>query len=128
MNQFKEAALARLKKKNPAMNWQHENKFGMVIDGRYEGELKSQKPNGLGRWKQKEGKRVILGEWQNGMINGKAIEETDSVILLAEMKNGQYDGRFIKYSADRKLGPLYMEYKEGKLDGKFKFEQGKVIK
>ena len=71
---------------------------------------------------------MILAEWEDGKINGRVIEETDAIILLAEMKNGEYDGRFIKYTADRRLGPLYMEFKEGKLHGKFKFEQGKVVK
>ena len=42
--------------------------------GKYEGELKGGVPHGLGKWKLDYGNRTVEGEWEDGLLNGRVVQ------------------------------------------------------
>ena len=48
-------------------------KFGSC-DGKYEGEVKGGVPHGLGKWKSNWSNHTVEGEWEDGLLNGRVVE------------------------------------------------------
>ena len=64
--------MEKMPKKNIQWEWigNNEHKY----DGKYEGQVKSSKPHGLGRWTSDSGSPTVLGKWKDGQLNGKVVE------------------------------------------------------
>ena len=43
-------------------------------DGKYEGQVKGGVPHGLGKWKRDGGDWTVEGEWEDGLLNGRVVE------------------------------------------------------
>ena len=88
------------------IKWSWEDNAGTKYDGRYEGEIKDGRPHGLGKWEE-EGNiwnRVVEGEWEDGLLNGRVIENWSLFGQLHrqeyEAKGGKRNGKFIQYTND----------------------------
>ena len=44
------------------------------MDGKYEGEVKGGVPHGLGEWKEDGINSTVEGEWEDGLLNGRVVE------------------------------------------------------
>ena len=53
---------------------------------------------------------VVLGEWKDGQLDGRAVENWNEAEIEYEIKDGKINGKFIQYNND---GRLEIEYKEG---------------
>ena len=41
--------------------------------GEYEGQLKNGKPHNVGKWKGNGSEVTVVGEWKDGLLNGKVV-------------------------------------------------------
>ena len=46
-------------------------------DGEYEGQVKGDVPHGLGKWKADYGNYTVEGEWEDGLLNGRVVQNWD---------------------------------------------------
>ena len=71
------------------------------MNGNYEGEVKNNQPHGLGKWVKDDGKWTVEGEWKDGQLNGKAVENLSNGDRYEyEAKDGKVNGKFIRYYND----------------------------
>ena len=82
------------------IKWKWTSNRGDKWDGTYEGEVKDNQPHGLGKWKGDNGKMKIEGEWKDGHINGKAVQNWSGYRDEYEAKDGKYNGKLIRYYDD----------------------------
>ena len=61
-----------MEKKN--MQWKFTINSGSKLVGEYEGEVKGGVPHGLGKWKRDGGNWTVEGEWEDGLLNGRVVE------------------------------------------------------
>ena len=104
--------------------------------------MKDGEPHGLGKWKSKEYKLEVEGEWKDGELDGKAVKQLYDYLTYYEMKDGKIDGKCITRNDDtRKVD--WREYKNGLSHGAYRafyysgsekksydgmYENGKVLK
>ena len=68
--------------------------------GTFEGEVKDEKPHGVGKWKSDDGNITIEGEWKDSRLDGKAVEKWNGNRKEYEAKDGKYNGKCIQYYND----------------------------
>ena len=85
--------MAGMEKKEIKWEWE-------IWKGNYEGEIKDEKPHGLGKWKQDDGEWTVVGEWRDGRVNGKAVANGYGNRYEYEAKDGKENGKFIRYYSD----------------------------
>ena len=56
------------------MKWKWADKYGDKYDGWYEGQVKGGVPHGLGKWKRDGRNWTVEGEWEDGLLNGRVVE------------------------------------------------------
>ena len=61
-----------MEKKN--IEWEFKDNYGNKYGGKYEGEVKGGVPHGLGKWKRDGGNRTVEGEWEDGLLNGRVVQ------------------------------------------------------
>ena len=71
------------------IKWQWTANNGKKFDGKYEGEAKNNKPHGLGKWANDDGYPTVEGEWKDGQLHGKAVENWDGTRDEYEAKDGK---------------------------------------
>ena len=59
------------------IKWEWTDNDGYKWDGNYEGEVKDDAPHGLGKWKHDDGNFTVEGEWEDGLLNGRVVENYD---------------------------------------------------
>ena len=96
------------------MDWKWEDNWGKQFPGIYYGCFKDELPEGCGIFYGKE--FTIFGEWEDGMLNGKALTENskNGIRVKYECKKGKLNGNYMLFSND---GFQQTEYKEGKKNG-----------
>lgn len=89
----------------------------------YEGEVKDNQPNGLGILKGIDGSKYI-GEWLEGVYNGKGTLFLYGDKYVGDFKNGKYHGKGLLTT--NQGNTFDGEWKEGKFHGKLimKFKSG----
>ena len=102
MERKKEEWKKKMKKmEKNKIKWEWLNPWEKNYNGTYEGNVKDEKPHGVGKWKWDGGNWTVEGEWKNGLLNGKAVENHWSGGSYEyEAKDGKYDGKFIEYYND----------------------------
>ena len=65
-----------MEKKN--IKWKFTASWGSKLDGKYEGQVKGGVPHGLGKWKEDDGGWTVEGEWEDGLLNGRVVENYSS--------------------------------------------------
>ena len=87
--------------KKKEIKWKWEYNLGDKSDGKYEGEVKDNKPHGLGKWVSDDGEWTVEGEWKDGQLNGKAVQNwSDGNRQEYEAKDGKHNGKLIRYCND----------------------------
>ena len=56
------------------VQWKWTTNGGIKWDGEYEGQVKGGVPHGLGKWKWDSGNWTVEGEWEDGLLNGRVVE------------------------------------------------------
>ena len=79
------------------INWEWKDNYGDKRNGKYEGEVKNNKPHGLGKWKNDLNCPRAKGEWKDGQLNGKVVVNWDGIQDEYEAKDGKINGKFIRY-------------------------------
>ena len=51
-----------------------DRQWGKKYGGSYEGQVKGDVPHGLGKWKRDGKNRTVEGEWEDGLLNGRVVE------------------------------------------------------
>ena len=64
-----------MEKKN--IKWKWTDNWGDKLDGKYEGEVKGDVPHGLGKWKADGCNWTVEGEWEDGLLNGRVVENNN---------------------------------------------------
>ena len=82
------------------IKWEWANNYGHRWNGNYEGEVKDNKPHGLGRWKEYGQDHAVEGEWKDGQLNGRAIYNGHGYRNEYEAKDGKINGKYIRYYDD----------------------------
>ena len=59
------------------IKWKWTDNYGNKWDGEYEGQVKGGVPHGLGKWKRDGGNYTVEGEWKDGLLNGRVVENYD---------------------------------------------------
>ena len=77
------------------IRWEWTNNKGDKFNGDYEGEIQNNKPHGLGKWKDHNGKNTVEGEWKDDQLNGKVIVNASDFRFEYEVKNGKLNGKCI---------------------------------
>ena len=95
------------------IQWQWEGR-----NGTYEGELKDHKPHGLGKWKQGAHGDAVEGEWKDGLLHGKVVQDHGLYLNQYEAKDGKIDGKYLIYYSDGRR--LLGECKGGKYHGRYR--------
>ena len=62
----------KIEKRN--IQWKWTDNYGDKVDGKYEGEVKGDVPHGLGKWKEDGSDATIEGEWEDGLLNGRVVQ------------------------------------------------------
>ena len=98
------------------IKWQWKSNGKYPYDGIYQGQLKNSKPDGLGTWKGYGSNHTVEGEWEDGYLNGKVVENCFESREEYEAKDGKINGKYIQYCNDgsRKSS----EWKNGQLHGR----------
>ena len=108
------------------IKWDWTANNGIKFNGMYAGEVKDEKPHGLGKWKRDGSHWTVEGEWKDGLLDGKAVENNIFGHDEYEAKDGKKNGKFIRYFDDGCRG--WSEYKDGKYDGRHrKYNEDGVI-
>ena len=83
------------------MKWEFTTNGGIKFEGEYEGQVKGGKPNGIGRWKWNGGNWIVEGEWKEGLLHGRAVENGRYYRHHREyeVKDGKWNGKYISYGA-----------------------------
>ena len=71
-----------------------------IHGGTYEGEVKNNRPHGVGRWTRDDGEVTVEGEWKDGKQNGKVVYNGDGGRDEYEAKDGELNGKYIIYWND----------------------------
>ena len=103
MGAFKERLDHLMKHKEGVekMEWEFKDNYGAKWEGEYEGEVEGGKPNGIGRWKRDGGNYIVEGEWKEGLLHGRAVQNySDGDHREYEVKDGKLNGKHICYYAD----------------------------
>ena len=66
-----------MEKKKIKWKWT-ENSGIFKQDGKYEGQVKGGVPHGLGKWERDYGNWTVEGEWEDGLLNGRVVENYDN--------------------------------------------------
>ena len=83
------------------MKWEFTTNGGDKREGEYEGQVKGGKPNGIGRWKRDGINWIVEGEWKEGLLHGRAVEnDYDGDHGEYEVKDGKWNGKYICYWVD----------------------------
>ena len=61
--------------------------------------MKSGVPHGLGKWKRDGRNHTVEGEWEDGLLNGRVVENYLGYHEY-EAKGGKRNGKFIRYLND----------------------------
>ena len=70
-------------------------------DGTYGGEIKNEKPHGVGKWKDNDCDWIIEGEWKDGQLDGNTVQNwSDGDRYEYEVKDGRQNGKCIRYYKD----------------------------
>ena len=56
------------------IKWKWTNNWGDKWDGEYEGQVKGGVPHGLGKWDGGGGTYTVEGEWEDGLLNGRVVQ------------------------------------------------------
>ena len=61
------------------IKWEWTSNGGSKYDGEYEGQVKGDVPHGLGKWESDGYNWTIEGEWEDGLLNGRVVENNNIV-------------------------------------------------
>ena len=56
------------------IKWEWTDNYGNKWDGEYEGQVKGGVPHGLGKWKRDGRNQTVEGEWEDGLLNGRVVQ------------------------------------------------------
>ena len=56
------------------IKWEWTDHIGFKFNGKYEGEVKGGVPHGLGKWEEDGGDWTVEGEWEDGLLNGRVVQ------------------------------------------------------
>ena len=66
------------------------------MNGTYEGGMKGKKPHGVGRWTRDDGEETVEGEWKDGQLDGKVVQNWSGGDRWEyESKSGMINGKYI---------------------------------
>ena len=82
------------------IKWEWTANNGIKFNGMYAGEVKDEKPHGLGKWKRDGSHWTVEGEWKDGLLDGKAVENNIFGHDEYEAKDGKKNGKFMRYFVD----------------------------
>ena len=87
-------------KKN-RIKWEWRDNDGEKWNGNYEGEIKNNKPHGVGKWKWEDGDDTVEGEWRDGLLHGRVVENwSDGYREEYEAREGKISGKLVRYYDD----------------------------
>ena len=86
------------------MKWEWMDNWGNKYNGTYEGEVNSKQPHGQGKWNSDDGDVIVMGEWKDGRLNGKVVENYwDGDRDEYEAKDGKLNGKWVRHFRDGRL-------------------------
>ena len=108
------------------MKWVWAANKGNKFDGKYEGEIKDNKPHGLGKFKRDGYNQTVEGEWEDGQLNGKAVYNGSEFRQEYEAKEGKINGKFTQFNNDG--SHWESEYRDGKHHGRYrKYDKDGIV-
>ena len=82
------------------IKWGWIDNWGQKYNGEYQGSIENGKPNGFGRWKGNMSNNTIEGQWKDGQLHGKVVENSFGFREEYEVKNRKRNGKCIKCLKD----------------------------